>query len=265
MTDQKSRIALVTGGAQGIGAATARRFLADGFNGVLLVDRNAEGLATAKASLSGLGRVETLAGDLLDLALPGKAVAAALKAFGRLDVLVNAAGNTERCGLDDTTHESFDRLFGVNVKAPLFMMQEAVKLMRGQGSGVIINVSSMLAYGGPPNLVTYSASKAALVTLTRAAANAVKRDGIRIFAINLGWALTEGEQKLQTTFHKLPEDWSEQIGKRMPSGRLILPDDVAGVMAFLVSPPAHMMTGAVIDYEQMPAGTFDAHPALAPE
>ncbi|MFT3986943.1 oxidoreductase [Aestuariivirga sp.] len=265
MTDQKGRIALVTGGAQGIGAATARRFLADGFAGVLLVDRNAEGLAAAKASLSVLGRVETLAGDLLDASLPARAVAAALKAFGRLDVLVNAAGNTERCGLDDTTPESFDRLFGVNVKAPLFMMQEAVKAMRGQGGGVIVNVSSMLAHGGPPNLATYSASKAALVTLTRASANAVKREGIRIFAINLGWALTEGEQKLQTTFHKLPEDWSKQIGKRMPSGRLILPEDVAGVMAFLVSPPAYMMTGAVIDYEQMPAGTFNSHPALAPE
>ena len=185
--------------------------------------------------------------------------------FGRLDVLVNAAGDTERCGLDDTSPEAFDRLFGTNVKAPLFMMQEAVKPMRQAGSGVIINVSSMLSYGGPPNLVTYSASKAALNTLTRAAANAVKRDGIRIFAINLGWVHTDGEQQLQTGFHGQPEDWAVAIGKRMPAGRLQTAEDVAGLMAFLVSPPAQMMTGAIIDYEQMPVGVYDSHPALAPE
>ena len=145
------------------------------------------------------------------------------------------------------------------------MMQEAVKPMRFAGSGVIINVASMLAHGGPPNLVTYAASKAALVTMTKSAANAVKREGIRIFAINLGWVHTEGEQALQTGFHGMPEGWAKEIGQRMPSGRLITPEDVAGLMAFLVSPPAQMMTGAIIDYEQMPAGTFDSHPALADE
>ncbi len=78
-------------------------------------------------------------------------------------------------------------------------------------------------------------------------ANSVKREGIRVFAINLAWVHSEGEQALQTGFHGLPENWAEEIGRRMPAGRLIVPDD-----------------GAVIDYEQMPAGVFDAHPALAP-
>lgn len=262
MTD--GRFALVTGGAQGIGFATAKRFLEIGFGGVLLVDRNGGRLEENAAILSELGRVETLEGDLMDLALPARAVGTALDAFGRLDVLVNAAGNTERCGITDTSHESYERLFGVNVRAPLFLMQEALISMVQQKSGTIINVSSMLAYGGPPNLATYSASKAALCTLTKSAANTVKRDGVRIFAINLGWVHTEGEQALQTSFHNMPEDWAEQIGKRMPSGRLQRPDDVAGVMEFLVSRPAQMMTGAIIDYEQMPAGVFDDHPALAP-
>jgi NAD(P)-dependent dehydrogenase (short-subunit alcohol dehydrogenase family) len=123
---------------------------------------------------------------------------------------------------------------------------------------VIINVASMLAHGGPPNLATYSASKSALMTLSRSAANTFKRDGIRVFCINLGWTLTDGEHELQTTFHKLPQNWAEDIGARMPFGRLITADDVAGLCAFLVSPPAQMMTGAVIDYEQMPLGTFDS-------
>jgi len=208
--------------------------------------------------------VEIYAGDLRDAETPARAVAKAIKSFGRLDVLVNAAGNTERCGIADTASEAFDRLFEVNVKAPLFMMQEVAKHMVTAKSGVIINVASMLAHGGPPNLATYSASKAALMTLSRSAANTFKRDGIRVFCINLGWAMTDGEHELQTTFHKLPQNWAEEIGARMPFGRLITSDDVAGLCAFLVSPPAQMMTGAVIDYEQMPVGTFDSHPALSP-
>lgn len=259
------RFALITGGAQGIGFATARRFLADGFAGVMLLDRNGGKLKEAADRLAVMGRAEIIEGDLMDVELPRRAVSAAIHQFGRLDVLVNAAGNTERCGIDDTTPESYERLFGVNTRAPLFLMQEAVAVMRPRRSGTIINVSSMLAHGGPPNLSTYSASKAALNTLTRSVANAVKRDGIRVFAINLGWVHTEGEQALQTSFHRMPEDWAERIGRRMPAGRMIRADDVAGVMAFLVTPEAQMMTGTIIDYEQMPIGVFDVHPALAPE
>ena len=256
------RTALITGGAQGIGAAVARQYLADGFTGVLLVDRNQEKLEATQKRLG--KRVETFAGDLRDLETITASVAKAIKSFGRLDVVVNAAGNTERCGIADTTPEAFNRLFEVNVRAPLFMMQEAAKHMVAAQSGVIINIASMLAYGGPPNLGTYAASKSALMTLSRNAANAFKRDGVRVFCVNLGWALTDGEHELQTGFHKLPQDWAEQMGKRMPFGRLITADDVAGLCAFLVSPPAQMMTGAVIDYEQMPVGTFDIHPALSP-
>jgi NAD(P)-dependent dehydrogenase (short-subunit alcohol dehydrogenase family) len=257
------RFALVTGGAQGMGFAAAKMFLEQGFGGVLLVDRNAAKLAEAAARLEKLGRVEMLAGDLLDAGLPARAVAATVSAFGRLDVLVNAAGNTERCGLDDTTPEAFERLFGVNTRAPLFMMQEAVKAMRTHRSGTIINMSSMLSYGGPPNLTTYSASKAALNILTRSSAHKVAREGIRIFAINLGWVNSDGEHALQTVVNGMPQDWAEAAGQRMPAGRMITPDDVAGLVAYLVSPSGQMMTGAIIDYEQLPVGVFTNHPTLA--
>ena len=257
-----ARIALITGGAQGLGAAIAAQFLRDGFAGVVLVDRNLKKLGLQAKALTELGAVEIFGGDLADDETAAKAVALCINKFGRIDVLVNAAGNTERGGIADTTPEAFHRLFNVNVKAPLQMMQEATKHMVAAKSGVVINVASMLAHGGPPSIGTYAASKAALVALSKNAANAFKREGVRVFAINLGWALTEGEQALQTGFHGLPENWHEDIAARMPSGRLIAPEDVAGLCAFLVSPPAQMMNGVVIDYEQMPIGVYDVHPAL---
>lgn len=258
-----ARIAIITGGGQGMGAAAGEAFLRDGFAGVVLVDRNAEALARCEAKLNAPGKVLTVKADLLDAATPKRVVDAAMTMFGRVDVLLNAAGNTSRWSIDDVTPEAYEQIFGVNVRAPLFMMQESARAMRKTGGGVVINISSMLSYGGPPDIGIYAASKAALVGLTKNAANTWKRDGIRVFAINLGWVNSEGEHQLQTGFHKQPNNWAELAGKKVPFGRLILPSDVAGVCSFLVSPPAQMMTGAVIDYEQMPVGTYDFHPMVA--
>jgi NAD(P)-dependent dehydrogenase (short-subunit alcohol dehydrogenase family) len=254
------RVAIITGGAQGLGAATARQFLKDGFAGVVLVDRNAGRLAQEAEALSGLGAVQTLVADLRDDATPQAAVDLALKAFGRLDVLVNAAGNTERCGVEDVSLDAYHRLFDINVKAPLFLTQKCAAHM--PAGGVIINIGSMLSYGGPPDIGIYAMTKATLATMTRNAANALKDKGVRVFAINLGWANTEGEHNLQTGFHQQPQNWAETAGRKVPFGRLIAPEDIAGTCAYLVSPAASMMTGAIIDYEQMPVGTYDIHPMV---
>ncbi len=261
-----TRVAIITGGAQGLGAATAKQFLHDGFAGVVLVDRNAARLAHEQQALEAFGAVATLAADLRDDTTPQQAVDLALSKFGRVDVLLNAAGNTERCSIEDVTVEAYNRLYEINVKAPLFMMQKAAAAMvkAGQG-GIIINISSMLAHGGPPDIGIYASSKAALVALSKNAANTLKRKGIRVYCINLGWALTEGEHALQTGFHKQPENWAEAAGRKVPFGRLISPEDIAGTCAYLVSPAASMMTGAVIDYEQMPLGTYDFHPMVERE
>jgi NAD(P)-dependent dehydrogenase (short-subunit alcohol dehydrogenase family) len=259
-----TRIAVITGGAQGIGFAAARSFLQNGFSGMLLVDRNAAGLEAAKTKLVGKGKVSILAIDLAEDGAPKLIASRAEAEFGHVDVLVNAAGNTERCGLEDTTPDAFYRLVDVNLKAPLFMMQALAPLMKRKGQGTMINISSMLAHGGPPVLATYAATKAGLVALTKSAANTWKREGIRVFAINLGWVNTDGEHALQTGFHQQPSDWAKHIGARMPSGRLIEAEDAAGLIYYLTTPSAQMMTGAIIDYEQMPIGVYDNHPALSP-
>jgi NAD(P)-dependent dehydrogenase (short-subunit alcohol dehydrogenase family) len=253
-----SRVALITGGAQGIGAGVARKLLGESFN-VVLLDRNEARLQQEAATLSSLGKVEIIVADLRDDVTPAKAVAFCMEKFGRLDVLINAAGSTARGNISNVTLETYHTLFDINVKAPLFMMQQAAKVMK---AGTIINISSMIAHGGPPHLAAYSASKAALVALTKHAAQEYAWAGIRSFCINLGWAFTEGEQAMQTKFHGLPQDWSVGVGQQMPSGRLILPEDIADLVSYLVSTSAQMMNGAVIDFEQMPEGMFRVHPAL---
>ncbi len=257
-----SKIALVTGGAQGIGKACALKFLELGFAGVVLVDRNAALLKRAAEDLSKSGKVEYLAADLRDESTPAKAVAYTVEKFGRIDVLINAAGSTARGGVGDTSRETLSILLDVNVKAPFFLMQEAARHMVAQGHGTIINIASMIGYGGPPNLGAYSASKAALMTITKHAAQEFAWQGVRSYCVNLGWALTEGEKETQTKVHGLPENWFEDIGSKMPAGRLILPSDIAELCAYLISPSAQMMNGAVIDFEQIPVGMFRNHPVL---
>ncbi|MBW7921001.1 MAG: SDR family oxidoreductase [Rubellimicrobium sp.] len=252
------RTAVISGAAQGIGHATVKRLMREGFSRFLLIDRQSEALKARCAALAEAGAEATaLVADLagMDWRAP---LAAALARIGPVDVLVNAAGTTARGGIEDTTQETFDLIFHLNVRAPFFLMQEVAQHMRA--GGVIVNITSMLAYGGPPFLVPYSASKAALVALTKGAANTLKQRGLHVFAVNLGWTWTPGEQEVQTRVHGLAPDWAETIGARQPFGRLLMPEDPAGLIAFLVSPDARMMTGAVIDLDQYVAGTVEDNP-----
>lgn len=253
------RSALVTGAAQGIGQATAFRLAKEGVSQFLLVDRNASGLSETVATLEKAGAsVRTLTADLADLDSWRGPLDDEIKALRNVDILVNAAGSTARGGIADTDPQTFDLLYALNVRAPFFLMQAVMPHMpRG---GAIVNICSMLAYGGPPFLLAYSSSKAALVALTKGTANAVKREGIHVFGINLGWTWTPGEQETQTKVHGLPDNWRETVGASQPFGRLLMPQDPAGLIAFLTSPDAAMMTGAIIDLDQFVAGTVDDNP-----
>lgn len=252
-------VAIVTGAAQGVGAACAERLVRDGVSRVVLVDRDQPALEETADRLRAAGvEVDALILDLQDGAAILRDLSATINKLGRVDIVVNAAGTTARGSVFDTDPELFDFIFRINVRAPLLVMQLAIPAMT-QG-GTIVNVTSMLAHGGPPFLATYAASKAALVALTRNTANAVKRDRIRVHAINLGWTWTPGEQRTQTEIHGLADDWREVFGAKQPFGRLLMPEDPAELTAFLVSPGARMMTGAIIDLDQFVAGTIDDNP-----
>jgi NAD(P)-dependent dehydrogenase (short-subunit alcohol dehydrogenase family) len=256
MTHER-KTAIVTGAAQGVGASIAERLARDGVKRFALIDRNAAGLdAVAQRLRDGGAEAQTLVVDLADVDALILRVGALAEELRSIDILINAAGVTDRGGLLDTSPAVFDRIFAINARGPFFMMQTIAPRMTKRG-GVIVNIASMLAYGGPPFLIAYSASKAALVTLTKSAANTLKRDRIRVFALNLGWTVTPNEHRVQTRVHGLPENWAEEIGATKPFGRLLNADDIAGATAFLCSKDALMMTGAIIDLDQFVMGTVD--------
>lgn len=248
------KVALVTGAAQGIGRAVADTLAASGAAGLLLTDRDAEGGGAAAAAVAAGGTPAAfVAADLAAADAPGRLVAAALDRFDRLDALVNAAGATDRASFLDATPAAWDRLFGVNARAPFFLMQAAIRAMRAGGAGgAIVNVVSINSHCGEADLAVYSASKAALANMTRNAANAHRGDRIRVNGINVGWTVTAGEDALQSRARG--PGWIAAADAAAPFGRLFRPEDVARLAVFLLSDAAGPMTGAVVDQEQWVVG-----------
>lgn len=268
MTGLRGKIAVVTGGTQGLGAAIATLFAERGAAGIVVCGRSAaKGTDKAKALAEATGTaVHFVAADLAHVADCARVIAEADRQFGRIDVLVNAAGNTSRGTILDTTQETFDTLFAVNTRAPFFLMQEAVKLMRREGTqGAIVNISSMSALAGQPFIAAYCASKGALDTLTRNTAYALLRNRIRVNGLNVGWMATEGEDRIQREFHGADPDWLAAAAARQPTGRLIDPAEVARAVAFLATDESDMMTGATITFDQAVWGAYDGtpHPVAA--
>jgi NAD(P)-dependent dehydrogenase (short-subunit alcohol dehydrogenase family) len=250
------RIAVITGAAQGIGEATARLLAARGAAGLLLTDRNAEkGEAVAASIRAASTPTEFVAADLADIGQVQAIVPAADKRFGRVDVLVNVAGFTDRGGVRDTTPELWDRMFAVNVRAPFFLMQAALKVMERENiEGAMVNIISVNAHGGTSFLTPYSASKGALAVLTKNFAHSVSGRRIKVNGLNIGWVDTPGEHVTLKRFHNVPDDWLETAEASRPWGRLMKPDEVARAIAFLATAESGLMTGSVIDFDQVVQG-----------
>ncbi|MCQ8241432.1 SDR family oxidoreductase [Rhizosaccharibacter radicis] len=264
----EGRFAVVTGGTQGLGAAIAARFASRGAGGVVICGRSREkGLAQAERLQAEFGMpAHFVAADLSRVEDCRAVIAEADRRFGRVDVLVNAAGATDRGTILDTSPELFDRIFAVNVRAPFFLMQDAIRLMRRDSiRGSIVNVGSMSAMGGQGFISAYCASKGALATLTRNTAHALLRNRIRVNALNIGWMASDGEDQVQREFHGADENWLRRAAEAQPFGRLLDPDEVARAVAFLASDESGLMTGSIINFDQSVWGAYDEspHPAAA--
>lgn len=257
--DLAGRICVVTGGTQGLGETVARLFAARGAGGVVITGRNAARGKTIAAELSRAGcRTLFVRADQQKVADCRRVIAAADKAFGRVDVLVNAAASTDRGGITDTTPELYDYIMDVNVKGPFFLIQEAVKVMqREQRGGSIINILSMSAHGGQPFLTPYSVSKGALLTLTKNVGYALMKDRIRVNGLAIGWMDTPGENAIGMKAHGRKDGWIAAAEKSQPLGRLLNPEEVARACVWLASDESGLTTGAIIDMAQMVLGAHE--------
>jgi NAD(P)-dependent dehydrogenase (short-subunit alcohol dehydrogenase family) len=208
------------------------------------------------AELSAIGTPTVfVAADLGDPQAPVLLAQACNDRFGRIDGLVNAAGLTDRASFLDASLDDWASLFAVNARAPFFLMQAAIADMRKRGEpGAIVNILSINAHCGSPELAVYSATKGALATLTKNAANAHRFDRIRVNGINVGWTDTPAERVMQAETLGHGPGWLDAANAAQPFGRLLKPDDIANLAVFLLSDAAGPMTGTLVDQEQWVIG-----------
>ncbi|HRJ69679.1 MAG TPA: SDR family oxidoreductase [Beijerinckiaceae bacterium] len=258
------KVAVVTGGTQGLGEAIGREFAARGLKGLVLCGRQKDkGEAVARDIARTGCRALFVVADLEKTADARAVTRKADAEFGRIDILVNAAGITDRGTIFDTSEDLFDRMVAVNIRSPFFLMQEAAKIMKREKiAGSIINIQSMSANGGQAFLTPYSMSKGALATLTRNVAHALVRHRIRVNGLNIGWMDTPGEDAIMKKYHGAEDGWLEAAARTRPFGRLIDPKEVARACAYLASDESGLMTGANIDFDQNVVGVGD--PPLEP-
>jgi NAD(P)-dependent dehydrogenase (short-subunit alcohol dehydrogenase family) len=226
-----------------MGAATAREFSAAGAR-VLVVDRNAE-LAVQVAS--DISADPPLIGDVSDSAFCKQAVATAVERYGRLDILVNAAGIIVRADGPGTTDEQWQRIMNVNVNGVFYMSRAAVAVMKEQGSGAIVNFGSIWGEVGAAGVMAYCASKGAVHQITRAMSLDHVKDGIRINAVCPG----EVNTPMLTSERSAPvtAEMMQALADSVPMGRLAAPVEIARVVLFLSSDAASYMTGAMVNVD----------------
>jgi len=256
------KVAVITGGTQGLGAAIARLFAEAGAAGIVIVGRGMEKGQKVAAAITGATGVpvEMVAADLGRIEEVQAIIPTTDRRFGRVDILVNAAGLTDRGNMLNTTPELFDRMFAVNSRAPFFLMQDATKLMIRDGiEGRIVNIGSMSALVGQPFLAPYAASKGALATLTRHAGFALMRHRIHVNQLDIGWMNSDHERALVLSETGDP-DFIDRAAAQKPFGRILDPAEVARAVLWMASDDSGMMTGAVIPFDQSVHGGYDDAP-----
>lgn len=236
---QTKRVAIVTGGGSGLGLAIAEKFTQVAIE-TIIVGRDERKLNEAKKRLGEHCHVMTC--DLSNLSSIPAFVCDVLKQFGRIDVLVNNAGINMKKEFTEVTDDDFQKVITTNLTAVFSVSREVVKQMLKQGSGSIINISSMAAQYGLPKVIAYSASKTAIDGMTRAMAVELSPKGIRVNAIAPGFIITDMTDK---ALNSDPERKSK-VFNRTPMGYMGQPSDIGDAALFLASDAAKYITGVVL-------------------
>jgi 3-oxoacyl-[acyl-carrier protein] reductase len=238
--DLKGKVAVITGGARGIGYAVAERMLASGAS-VVLWDLMADRLPQSKATLSSAGRVETYTVDITDEDQVMAATAAAVKALGKIDILVNSAGITgPNQKVWEYSSKDFLQVQQINLMGTFHCCKAVVPWMMKQDYGRIINIASIAGKEGNPNASAYSASKAAVIGLTKSLGKELAQTGIRVNALTPAAAKTE-------MFSQMTEQHIQFMLSKIPMNRFVQVEEIAGMIAWMASEECSFTTGSVFD------------------
>ncbi|KAF4530879.1 hypothetical protein B566_EDAN018919 [Ephemera danica] len=236
----KDKVAIVTGAAQGIGAATAIKFAAEGAH-VAVCDMNAAAIDAVVAQCRSLGvQAQGYVVNVTDRAAVDAMVAAIKQRFGRIDVLVNNAGITRDARLQKMTLAQFDAVIDVNLRGVFHCAQAVVDTLVLQGSGVILNASSVVGIYGNFGQTNYAASKFGVIGFTKTWSRELGPKGIRVNAVAPGFVETP-------ILDTIPEKVLNHMREQVPLHRLGKPQDIANAYAFLASDEASYINGAVIE------------------
>lgn len=259
MTRLDGQTALITGAAGGMGRAVAAVLVECGAS-VALNDVNEEGVERALDELGDAGSgTMGVAGDITDAATVRRIVERVTEKWGRLDILVTAAGLCPSGRFEETSESEWDRVFAVNMKAMFLCCREAIPVMLEQGGGSIVNFASNAGKTAEPFIVPYAASKFGVVGLTQGLAREYASRRIRVNCVCPAMAETDMMERLAVDYAGLHggtiEQWKQSFHEEIPWGRMARPDDVANVIRFLVDPASEFMTGQAINV----AGGLEMH------
>jgi 3-oxoacyl-[acyl-carrier protein] reductase len=233
------KVAIVTGASKGIGAAIATHLATEGAAVVVNYASSKAGADKTVAEIAkNGGRATAVQADISKQGDIKKLFSATIKEFDKVDILVNNAGIYEFAPLENVTPEHFHKQFDLNVLGLLLATQEATKSF-GKAGGSVINISSVVASSAPPTTSVYSATKAAVVAVTRSLAQELGSRKIRVNSVNPGMVETEGVHAAGIT----ESDFRRQVEAQTPLGRIGQPDDVAPMVVFLASDDARWITG----------------------
>jgi len=241
----EGKVAVVTGAARGIGRGCADMLAREGARVVIGDVRDADGEAVAAAIRSTGGDALFQRTDVVEEGQCAALVAAAVRAYGRLDILVNNVGWFPRATLEETTTALWEQVLNVNLRGAFYCCKHAAPYLRQAGGGSIVNIGSINGIQGLPNVVGYAAAKGGLLALTRTLAGAYAADHIRVNYVIPGWVLSEGEVALHTSWG-VAEDQLRRAGAALPLGRHQTPADTAYAVVYLASDESAQVTGTIL-------------------
>ena len=246
----KDKVIIVTGSTTGIGKAIAKRCVEEGAKVVLHGLEEDLGLEV----LEEIGRENAvfLQADITDENCPERLVKIALDSFGKLDAVVNNAALVIASDIHNTDRDFFQKVLDINTVSPFLLIQKALpELIKTHGN--VLNIGSVNAWSGEPNLLAYSVSKGAIMTLTSNLGDSLMREyGVRVNQINPGWVLTERETE-RKKLHGLSDTWYEGLPAIFaPSGRILKPEEIAAAAIYWLSDECGPVSGQVVTLEQHP-------------